>query len=159
VKGAVAVFRFTVPRSKSHYEVEYCCVTEGNKTGLFRQISGYHGEIKVDPASGTILRIAIQADLRDSFPITAADLSVEYGQVEIGGKNYICPLHSVAIVKAYTRAPDMGSEEPLYPCKGTRPDNIRDMPIQTMINDIAFRQYHLFRSESRILTTSDPAPQ
>jgi VWFA-related protein len=153
--GPIAVYRFAVPRNKSHYEVQYCCVTEGSAIGLFKQISAYHGEIAIDPATGSIMRIAIQADLKDSFPLTRADLVVEYGQVEIGGKNYICPLRSVAIVNAYAKAPDMALDEPLVPGKSSVAVDSRDLPIRTMINDIAFVQYHLFRSDSRILPAND----
>ena len=153
--GPLAVYYFAVPRNKSHYEVQYCCVTEGSAIGLFKQVSAYHGEVAIDPATGSIMRIAIQADLKDSFPLTRADLAVEYGQVEIGGKNYICPLRSVAIVQAYAKAPDMALDEPLLLGKAALAADSRELPVRTMINDIAFVQYHLFRSDSRILPASD----
>ncbi len=150
--GPLAVYRFAVPRNKSHYEVEYCCV---NAIGLYKQISAYHGEIAIDPATGSILRIAIQADLNKAYPLIRADLAVEYGPVEIGGKTYICPLHSVAIMMAYTMAPDTNLELPQLAGTSTGQGNTRALPVQTMIDDIAFSQYHLFRSDSRILPSDD----
>ena len=150
--GPLAVYRFAVSRNKSHYEVEYCCV---NAIGLYKQISAYHGEIAIDPATGSILRIAIQADLNNAYPLTRADLAVEYGPVEIGGKTYICPLHSVAIMMAYTMAPDASSELPQLAGESSAQVNTRALPVQTMIDDIVFRQYHLFRSDSRILPAND----
>jgi VWFA-related protein len=150
--GPVAVYRFAVPGNKSHYEVEYCCV---NGIGLYKQISAYHGEITIDPATGSVLRIAIQADLGQAYPLTRADLVVEYGPVEIGGKSYICPVRSVGIMMAYTKAPDAGLELPQVAGMSTSQGNTRELPVQIMINDIAFRQYHLFRSDSRILPASD----
>lgn len=153
--GPLAIYRFAVPRNKSHYEVEYCCVNEGSTFGLFKQIPAYHGEIAIDPATGAVLRIAIQADLKDSYPLIRADLLVEYGNVEIGGKTYICPLRSVAILKAYSKAPDLNVDMSLIPGTAAGAVNTRDLPVKTMINDIEFEQYHLFRSESRILPTAD----
>jgi VWFA-related protein len=157
--GTVGVYRFAVPRDKSHYQVKFCCVSGGRGIGLFEQISAYHGEITVDPANGNILRITLQADMKDVYPVTRADLSVEYGPVEIGGKTYICPLRSVAIVKAYVKAPPKAPEVDRFPGKASDEPNLREMPLQTMMNDIAFGQYHLFRSDSRILPADSEAPQ
>lgn len=150
-----AVFRFAVPRDKSHYEVQYCCVRRSSAVSTYKQISAYHGEISIDPATGAILRIVIQADLKDSYPLVRADLLVEYGPVEIGEKAYICPLRSVAILKAYTEAPDADSQLPQLAGSPSAPGSSRDLPVQTMINDIGFSQYHLFRSETRIIPTTE----
>jgi VWFA-related protein len=48
------------------------------------------------PSDGSFLRLTLQADLKPSYPIAVADILVEYGPVEIGGKTYICPVKSVA---------------------------------------------------------------
>lgn len=149
--GPAAVYRFAVPRNKSHYEVAYCCV---NGIGLYKVISAYHGEIAIDPASGSVVRIAIQADLKDSYPLVRSDLLVEYGSVDIGGKSYICPVHSVAIVKAYTEALDMTQQLPQL-VGSTGPVGMRYGVVQTMINDIRFKDYHVFRSDSRIVPTAE----
>ena len=52
--GPLAVFRYSVPKDSSHYEVRYCCVAAayGMESNSFNVMSGYHGEIAVDPASG-----------------------------------------------------------------------------------------------------------
>ena len=49
----VAVFRFSVPRERSHYQVSYCCTLSdyGLEGQLFEQMTGYHGEMAIDPAS------------------------------------------------------------------------------------------------------------
>ncbi len=76
----LAVFRFAVPREKSHYEVEFCCVTADNGSyRVFRQFSGYHGEMAVDPATGAILRLTLEADLKPADKIVRSDILVEYG--------------------------------------------------------------------------------
>jgi hypothetical protein len=59
--GRRAVFGYDVPQEKSHYEVNYCCVANPGATIAanvvpFREITGYRGEMAVDPATGIILR-------------------------------------------------------------------------------------------------------
>jgi VWFA-related protein len=158
--GLQAVFRYSVPRQDSHYQVEFCCIANG----LLRQFSGYHGEIAVDSAKGTILRLTLMADLTKSDAIAKADIVVEYGPVELGERTYICPVKSVSISLAPAHliqqmrmpgnAPGAFTQHPtsVQPeAGGTRP------PLQIMLNEVVFDQYHLFRADARILT-ADGAP-
>src|SRR5206468_4005766 len=102
--GPLAVFRYSVPKENSHYEVRYCCVAAsyGMESNSFNVMSGYHGEMAVDPASGVIVRVTLQAELSKEDPSSRADLAVEYGPVELGGTQYICPQRSVSISMART---------------------------------------------------------
>jgi hypothetical protein len=156
-----AVFHYKVAKQQSHYEAEFCCVAINSGQKVFKQLSGYHGEITIDPDLGTILRLTMQADLKPAYPMSRADLMVEYGPVEIGGQAYICPRKSVAIARGYHPTPlvehsrrrmgvmaEQGAEDPT---------DAGGEVLQSMLNDVVFRQYHLFRSESRILTGDDPA--
>lgn len=149
--GPQAVFRFEIPKEESHYEVQFCCISGSQRNDVFKQFSGYHGEIAVDPMNGTILRLTLQADLKRSDPLSRSDIMVEYGPVEIGGKTYICPTKSVSV----TVAPLQAEEQLAYYINGSRVDkNIwaaRDTR-QTRLNDMVFQQYHMFRSNARILT-------
>ncbi len=154
--GLMTVYRYAVPRDKSHYQVEFCCALGSSGMGRFRQVSGYHGEIFVDPANGAVLRITLQADLQSSYPMVRADMMVEYGPVEIGGKTYICPIRSVSIAKAYIGSPPKGLEGSVF---NLTSDNRNEWAQQTMINDVEFGQYHVFRSDSRILPATDQSPQ
>jgi hypothetical protein len=147
--GPLAVFRFVIPREKSHYRVEFCCVPGDQGSGIFRQFSGYHGEIAVDPENGAILRLTVEADLKRSDPLVRSDIMVEYAPVEIGGRSYVCPVKSVSI----TLAPPAGPEMQRY--RGELLDQqswAGREHLQTLLNDVVFAQYHLFRAESRILT-------
>jgi len=119
----LAVFRYLVPKEKSHYEVTY------NQNGnlVLKRLSGYHGQIAVDPESGTILRMTLEADLKPDDPIIHSGMLVEYGPVEIGGKTYTCLVKSVSILQ---------QRKTLY----------------TILNNVSFERYHLFRAETRILT-------
>jgi hypothetical protein len=134
--GPEAVFHFSVPRSKSHYQVAFCCFEDNTRENReFRKMSGYHGEIAIDPADGSILRLTLVADLDPADPVGVSNIMVEYAPVEIGGRNYICPIKNVSIWVTSPEGPNA---------------------LQTLLNDVDFAQYHLFRSEARILFGSDP---
>ena len=150
--GAEAVFHYAVPREQSHYRVEFCCVRGDHGNGAFKQLSGYHGEITVDPLNGAVLRLTLEADLQPTDPLVRSDIVVEYGPVEIGGKTYICPIKSVSITVSPALASD-ASEMQRYRGKLLDKDN-RDTRehLQTLLNDVVFEQYHLFRADARILT-------
>jgi hypothetical protein len=61
--GLQAVFRYEIPEARSHVEVGYCCFPDGDGKGAFQQLTGYHGEIAIDPPSGAILRLILETDL------------------------------------------------------------------------------------------------
>jgi hypothetical protein len=151
--GRRAVFKYSVPQSKSHYQVRWCCYVDkqvGNEFHLknFEKLSGYHGEMAIDPENGTILRISMIADLDPGDPILKSSIAVSYGPVEIGGKMYNCPVKSVSLayasVKLVLRALPAGVKAP-------------PTPMQTSLNDVVFGNYHLFRTESRIIMNDDAA--
>jgi VWFA-related protein len=144
--GTNAVFRYVVPHKASHYEV--------GLTGSFQQFTGYHGTFTVDPVTGTILRLTIQADLRADDPIRRSDILVEYGPVRIAGKTYICPLRSISlsVVPSGFSVPHrhIFNSDP-----GTQ-TNSND--AQTSLSDVTFVDYHVFRAESRILSDVGAPP-
>jgi VWFA-related protein len=160
--GPAAVFSFTVPKEASHYEVRFCC-TNGNE---FRQFSAYHGEITIAPADGTILRLVLITDLRKSDPVKRADLLVEYGPVELGNQKFFCPVRSISVIVA----PLQVNARKSLPARGTVPTTRGNVDIevqdsgfsddapQTLLNDVVFSEYHLFQSESRVLTAENTAP-
>ena len=145
--GPAGVFRYAVPKEKSHYEVNYCCVLLMDSTTsdlkVFRRLAGYNGTLSVDPATGAIVRLTLDAEMGSTDPITRASVLVEYGPVEIGSRTYICPRRSVSISLAQEMR-----VSPAY----HRPDAYGLQPLQTALNDVAFGQYHLFRAEAKVLT-------
>ncbi|HXS74895.1 MAG TPA: VWA domain-containing protein [Terracidiphilus sp.] len=147
-EGNVAVFRYSVPKTRSHYEVRYCCVASafGMESKAFAQMSAYRGEIAVDPATGAIQRLSIEAELDGSDPITHAALMVEYGTVELGGSTYMCPTRSVSISLAQTRRKTEDATGRSWTVMG---------PQQLLLNDVSFNNYHLFRSDARILSADE----
>jgi hypothetical protein len=129
-KGAgdpVAVVRYQVPEDHSNY-----LVAIPNGTKIEEVYPGYHGEIAIDPATGTILRLSLIADLTGPYQSLQNAIEVEYAPVEIGDRAYICPMHSVAFSKV--------------PVAGTTPNAPSGtVTVQTQMNDVVFSQYHLFR--------------
>jgi hypothetical protein len=152
----LAVFAFNVPRERSHYQVGGCCQPADSSRAI-QQFSSYHGLIAIDPEEGTIYRIVVQADLEPADSISRADILVEYGPVEIGGRSYICPVRSVAIlvdkVAGTSLAPSFRNGQMSPGING----KYLPREMQTQLDDVAFTQYHVFRAESRIIPveTSD----
>lgn len=139
-QGRVAVFHYAVPASGSHYHVDFCCawqdqILQSSARAEYHGTPGYHGELFLDPKSGAIVRVTLEAELGPAEVIRRAAISVEYGEVEIGGTKYICPVRSVAISE------DMD-----------RPGKVIGgaVPVRR-INETTFTGYHRFGSESRIL--------
>jgi hypothetical protein len=136
-KGAnepAAVFRYTVPAEQSNYMVG---IPSG---GTVKDVyPSYHGEIAIDPATGAILRISVVSELPPPWQAMQTAVLVEYAPVMIGEQNYICPVHGVAFYKG-----------PVTNAAAAQQRLAAD--VQTQINDVAFTQYHLFRSNARIVT-------
>jgi VWFA-related protein len=141
-RGRMAVFRYTVPLERSLYEVMLCCLPEGDGTEAFQRYAAYHVDIAIDPESGVILRLQFRDDLKSTTPQTRSDIMIEYGPVEIGGKTYFCPIRSVSIVRG-REVRVLREWDEAFRTWG---------PYGTMLNDVSFDDYHMFRSESRMLT-------
>jgi len=149
--GPAAVFEFVVPQQKSHYEVNYCCyVTQAGSSVAdvhpFRRTVPYHGSMTVDPATGVILRLFLEAELKASDPVTQASILVDYGAVEIGGKTYICPTRSLSKTVA-----QLVQVDPVY--KYALANQLQ--PLRTSLNEVTFERYHMFRSDMRVLTPEE----
>jgi VWFA-related protein len=164
--GPQAVFHYSVPKEKSHYDVRFCCVAEsyGFDISVLTQRVGYHGEITVDPDSGTILRLTVLADIDHGNPIGQADIAVEYGPVEIGGRTYYCPVRGIALAQApdlkavhsaLSPPPSTGSVGTLPTLQKASLTSISNDARQTLLNDVAFREFHLFRADSKVTVPSD----
>jgi VWFA-related protein len=140
--GRVAVFHYTVPSAASHYHVDYCCAWQqlstqsaGQPTLSYHGTPGYHGELYIDPSTGVIMRLTLEAELDSTAIIRRAAISVQYGSVEIGGSDYVCPTRSVAISQVMDR-----------------PGNVMgdSLPVNR-VNETTFAGYHRFGATTRIL--------
>jgi len=153
--GDYGVFSYTVPQEHSHYTVGLSSQGDSSDTAnleyrennnfLRRTKSmnpAYHGEIGIDPAMGSIMRISMEADFGPRAVTSAGSIQVEFGAVEIGGSSYICPVRSVALSRFQS-----DERSGVY---AALTDKSPDRVI-TQLNDVVFTDYHVFRSESRIL--------
>jgi len=157
----VAVFHFQVPKGVSHYEVKFCCVSGR----LLQQFSAYHGEITIDPADGTVLRLTIIANMGKADPVTKANLMVEYGPVELGKQTFYCPMKSISVTVAPVQSNIQRTlSGAVIPTTGgavrieVQDNKAADSVPQTLLNEVVFDQYHLFQSEARMLAADDAAP-
>lgn len=140
VHRPAAVFAFRVAQSQSHYSIgQYGPTSFGSAES---RPTAYHGELTIDPATGTILRLILEADPPFGSSIFQSNILVQYGPVDIGGKTYFCPLHSVSMGELSL---DAAASAPRA-------------PSARWLNDMTFDHYHLFRSEMQILTGDAPQP-
>jgi hypothetical protein len=170
--GRLAVFRFAVPEDTSHYEVRFCCYLDQNGLpGYFSANPGYHGEVAINPRTGAVMRLVTQADLKANsnvpamqsglVPVLRSDVQVDYGPVNIAGREYICPLRAVSVMTSWT----LGLHGPLKVYTGQKTGSKavhqamerEEHSRVTAINQAEFTNYHVFRSEMRIV--SDPQRQ
>jgi VWFA-related protein len=161
--GLAAVYTYAVPKAVSHFEVSYCCVRQdvqrelryGNPsrgegasvvatgqadTKLFQVTPGYHGTLAIDPDTGAILRIAIEAELKSEDPISKAATMVQYGPVTIGDRAFIFPVRSTAI-----------SVE--KPGPNSRPQD----PPTLLVNETTFTNYHRLGASIRMFADAPEA--
>jgi hypothetical protein len=132
-KGPLAVFLYTVPQADSHYMVQL-----QRAKGAQQVYPAYHGEIAVDPANGTIMRLTVVSDMMPPYQAAQAAILVEYAPVAIGERTYICPIKGVALSK--------------MPVATSNDSELQNAPLQTQLNDVSFKDFHLFRGDTRILT-------
>jgi hypothetical protein len=130
--GRVAIFRYEVPSDKSRFAVQF---TTDNQTPEY---PAYHGEIAIEPASGSVYRTTIVANASGNGFVSESSVMVEFGPAQIAGISYICPLRGVTIARYFD------------PFEYNRQDH-PPTPYRTSINDISFTEFHVFRSESRVL--------
>ena len=147
--GLQAVFRYVVPQAASHFEVNFCCLADPDGTISLSKIAAYHGEVAIDPASGAILRVTVDAHLEPRLPMLSSAIMVEYGPVVIGEKTYICPTRSVSISRwrGVSILTEWGQTIGVYG------------RFKTMLNDMTFSKYHIFRAQSRVLPDYTPVPK
>lgn len=127
----LAVFHFEVPRNYAHYAVQTM------SSGAI-DFPAYRGEIAINPATGSIYRITVEAWQRGAASVQKSGIEVDYETVTIGGNAYVCPVHGVAFLKLFTPYIDEDAQpEPA--------------PWYETLNDVTFTQYHVFRADTRIL--------
>jgi VWFA-related protein len=155
--GVVAVFQYEVPKAASHYEINTPVEQIQHSTASTRWASdggtsarvtmatihskpGYKGTLWVDPATGTIVRVTLVADLKGDSAFERIAILVDYGAVQIANKTLICPLRSLALASA----------------PATVNASLKGAATE-WLNENLFTGYHMFASTSRILTEQSAA--
>ncbi|MGA8089849.1 MAG: hypothetical protein WCA10_21440 [Terracidiphilus sp.] len=131
--GPVAAYRYSVPRESSHYEVADACQDHVS----FRDTPGYHGEIALDPKTGAIMRMSLEAESRSDDPVSHVASVVEYGPVVLGNRRSICPLRSLTFMVEEMNGCSHGNHKLQKPL--------------TMINQTIFSNYHRFGSSATMI--------
>jgi hypothetical protein len=143
--GDVAVFSYRTASKDFAPEMTYCCLPEGDGTTLYQNKADTYGEFAVNPDTGAVMRLLVNADLDEErdpdVPLTRSQVMVEYGPEEMGGKTYICPQRSAEISRGRSER-ELREWGMIFSLYGY---------FETMINDVTFGGYHKFGSESRIL--------
>jgi hypothetical protein len=131
--GIAVVYRYSVPRAFSHYQVADQC--KGRTS--FQAIPGYHGLIALNPKNGAILRITLEAEWNPGDPVSHVASVIEYGPVVIGNRRSLCPLRSLAFLTQEANGCSHGSRR-------------RQKPMM-MMNQTIFSNYHRFGSSSTMI--------
>jgi hypothetical protein len=143
--GDLAVFSYRAASTNITPELTFCCLPEGDGTTPYQNKADTYGDFAVNPDTGAIMRIVINADLDEErdpdVPLIRSQMMVEYGPEELGGKTYICPQRSVEVSRGRSERElhEWGMVFSVYSY------------FETMINDVTFGGYHKFGSEARIL--------
>ncbi len=147
--GPAAVFNYVSSPNMRDYEVGFCCLAVDEVNIPFRRRVTFRGEIAIDPPTGHILRLTVKADLEPRLPLKNSSIMVEYGPVVMGGQTYFCPLRSVSISRARL-VWEIEEWDMRFKIYG---------PFKTILNDVTFSGYHLFRAQTTILPGFVPVPQ
>jgi VWFA-related protein len=117
----VQVFSYAVDGEHSRYRVSYSM--QGQPRAVF---SAFHGLVFIDQDTAVVLRITQECDsLPEAFPVRQLNLSLEYGDMAVGGQVYTLPLTFTMDLRLRKR---------------------------TLVrNEVSFRSYQRFTSDSRLL--------
>jgi hypothetical protein len=122
----MAVFNYFIDSGHSSWSITYSAAPGDQQ----RIITAYKGLVYADENTGEISRIKFVAvDIPRSFPVTEATEILDYDAVDIGGQQYVCPL----VARLFMRADHQSSK-----------------------NEIEFRDYRKFGTESNIKYDVDP---
>jgi hypothetical protein len=81
----VAVYSYYIDSGHSSFSISY-----NNEQHI---VTAYRGEVMGDPDTGEVTRVKFEAvDIPAGFPVREAIDILDYGEVQISGNPYICPL-------------------------------------------------------------------
>ena len=124
----MAVFNYFIDSGHSKYSISYSSGPGDEQ----RIITAYRGLIYADANTGEIDRIKFVAvDIPRSFPVSRATETLDYDLATINGQQYVVPLRALLLMQA---------------------------PHQSARNELYFRNYRRFGTESTITYDASPLP-
>jgi VWFA-related protein len=151
--GPAAVFHYAVPHSASHYEI-VGTIAHGPRwqaagASPARTAPAYHGSLWVHPETGVVLRLSVEIGENEVGQFKRFAVMVQYAPVQIGGRNFTCPLRSLAL--------DLASASVTSSLFGD--SGLADAPTE-WLNVASYSGYHRFASTTRILAdTPESQPE
>jgi hypothetical protein len=61
----------------------------------YKSVPPYHGEFFIDPETGTVVRMIVQADFKSTEVVHQLDTRVDYGPVVVGDKTLVLPMKTI----------------------------------------------------------------
>jgi hypothetical protein len=95
-KRRAARFTFHIARENSIYRIQYGTVPVGPNS----IVVGYRGEVLVDEETQMVLRLIQQAEIPQTFPITANGFTVDYEFTTVGGRPYLLPARAHVVTRS-----------------------------------------------------------
>ena len=136
----VAVFNYVIDSGHSRFTLDW-------DRGAQRIVTAYKGLVYADENTGAVARVTFEAvDIPAGFPIRYAHDTLDYDDVQIGDSKYFVPLK--AVVRMTAQGSDITNQ-------GGR------MALQSIDtkNEVEFRNYRRFGTESTITFAPDPLPE
>lgn len=119
------VYSFRVLQANSKYSIH------DEQTGR-TIVAGYHGLVYADRDTGLVMRILMDCDGLEGFPVNQASLDLNYDFVKIENSEYVLPLKADVVLHAGR-----------FVSK----------------NEVEFRLYKRFGAEATIIFDADPIPE
>lgn len=110
----VAVYAFEVGKKATSYAVDYCCFLDINSVAeetthsitinpTFKHEKAtvpYHGEVFVEPETGVVVRLIVQAEFKPSGAVRQEDRRIDYAPVTLGTQRFVVPVREIINTEA-----------------------------------------------------------
>ena len=106
----------------------------------YRATVPYHGEIFVDPESGIVIRMIVEAETAQTDVVHQQNIRIDYGPVPVGGRVSILPVRTVinseVVVNGESGAGGYGLRHTLFTAeyKEGLPDSEVKRPTRRAVN-------------------------
>jgi hypothetical protein len=61
----------------------------------FKSTTPYHGRLFIDPETGIVLRVIVEAELKTSDVVHQMDTRIDYGSIKTGQRTFVLPLRTI----------------------------------------------------------------